>query len=322
MASSSAAAAAAATGSGSLARWPNATLLVEPRSGFEAVDQFVAAATTSVDITMYELADPVFEADLAADAARGVDVRVLLDQAYHGAEVNEPAYGYLRAHGVHARWANASAILHQKTITVDDTESLIATFNLVSKYASSSRNLGYFDTDPADVAAIVATFAHDWSGLPPAPAPGGSGDLVWSPGSTSRLVALIDSAATSLDVESEEIADQPVVDALVSACRRGVDVHVVMEADPQWDPVFDQIVAAGGHVVTYPASARLYIHAKFLVIDDSVLWLGSENFSVASLVYNRELGIVIDNAPDVHEVASVFASDVAGGEPYREGATP
>jgi hypothetical protein len=50
------------------------------------------------DLTMYELNDPTAEADLAADAARGVDVRAVLDQNL-GKASNAAAYAYLAAHG-------------------------------------------------------------------------------------------------------------------------------------------------------------------------------------------------------------------------------
>jgi len=298
---------------------PGGTLLVEPQAGYGVVDRFVAGATRSVDVTMYELADPVFEQALAEDAARGVAVRVLLDSAYHGGEVNQEADTWLTSHGVAVRWANSSEIFHQKTITVDGTESLIATFNLVSRYEATSRNFGYFDADPADVAAIVATFDQDWTGAPPGPAPSGSGDLIWSPGATSRLVALIGSATGSLDVECEELSDPSILDALLAAAERHVQVRVVAEADPGLSSALGELVAAGAKVVTYPATGPLYIHAKLLVVNGSVLWIGSENFSVASLVDNRELGVVISDPSVVQQAAQVFSSDFAGGLPFGPG---
>jgi PLD-like domain len=66
----------------------------------------ITGARHSVDLTMYELADPTAEADLAADAGRGVDVRVLLDRHLEKSR-NTSAYNYLNAHGVHVRWAPA-----------------------------------------------------------------------------------------------------------------------------------------------------------------------------------------------------------------------
>ena len=54
--------------------------LTEPQDGIGPIYRLITRARSSVDLTMYELADPTAEADLAADAARGVDVRVILDQ--------------------------------------------------------------------------------------------------------------------------------------------------------------------------------------------------------------------------------------------------
>lgn len=53
-----------------------------------------------------------------------------------------------------------------------------------------------------------------------------------------------------------------------------------------------------------------------------MLWVGSENFSVASLCANRELGIVLKGPRDVEEARQAFDTDFAGGEPLRtEGAS-
>src|SRR5580704_16856538 len=74
------------------------------------------------DLTMYELADRTSEADLAADAARGVDVRVLLDQHLEKSR-NASACNYLNAHHVRVGWAPAGTTYHQKTLTVDNATS-------------------------------------------------------------------------------------------------------------------------------------------------------------------------------------------------------
>lgn len=78
-------------------------VLAEPAAGIGPVYQLITGARSAVDLTMYELADPIAEADLAADAAREVDVRVILDQHLERS-ANTGAYDYLTAHGVHVRW--------------------------------------------------------------------------------------------------------------------------------------------------------------------------------------------------------------------------
>ena len=79
-------------------------LLTEPASGIGPIYKLITGAKHSVDLTMYELIDPTAEADLAADAARGVNVRVLLDRHLEKSR-NTGAYHYLSAHRVHVRWA-------------------------------------------------------------------------------------------------------------------------------------------------------------------------------------------------------------------------
>ena len=48
----------------------------------DAIYALLASARHSVDLTMYELEDTHAEQLLATDAARGVDVRVILNHAY------------------------------------------------------------------------------------------------------------------------------------------------------------------------------------------------------------------------------------------------
>ena len=188
---------------------------------------------------MYELADPTAEADLAADAARGVDVRVLLDQHLEKSR-NTGAYDYLAAHGVHVRWAPAGTTYHQKTLTVDDATSVIMTLNLVAEDYSGTRDFAVIDTGRADVAAIVATFNADFAGRAITP-PDGT-DLVWSPtNAQGSVLSVINGATHTLAVEDEEMDDPAVTGALAAAARRGVNVTITMTADPEWDQAFTEL---------------------------------------------------------------------------------
>ncbi len=264
---------------------------------------------------MYELADPQAVDILEADAARGVVVRVLLDQDYSGASVNAGAYSELGSHGVQVRWAPAGTIFHQKTITVDRHTSAIMTLNLTSEYYSSTRDFALVTTDPADVAAIEQVFGSDWSGSG-APETGTTGtNLVWSPGAEAPLLALIGSARHSLLIENEEMDDSDIVDALISAARRGVGVEVVMTYSSSWAAELEDLAAAGVRVHTYASDAALYIHAKVIVADDRTAFVGNQNFSVSSLEYNRELGVITSDAALVEAVARTVTGDYDGASP-------
>ena len=278
----------------------------------QPIYSLMSSARDTLDMTMYELADPTTVGIFEADARRGVRVRVLLDQDYEGYSINEPDFSQLASNGVQVRWAPAGTIFHQKTITVDDRTSAIMTLNLTSEYYPTTRDFAVVTTDEPDVAAVEQVFDTDWTNTG-APTTGPAGqNLVWSPGAEAAIVSLIDSAQHSLLVENEEMDDPDVTNALESAAQRGVDVDVVMTYSSSWADAFDDLTSAGVHVRTYSADASLYIHAKVVVVDDTTLFLGSQNFSASSLNYNRELGIITTDTSLVGPVYQTVASDFAG----------
>jgi phosphatidylserine/phosphatidylglycerophosphate/cardiolipin synthase-like enzyme len=65
----------------------------------------------------------------------------------------------------------------------------------------------------------------------------------------------------------------------------------------------------------------LYIHAKLLVVDAGTsrarAFAGSENLSDASLLHDRELGVVLAAPHLVDQVAAVIAGDVRDGRRWR-----
>ena len=295
------------------------SLYVEPNSGPTPVYALLRSARHTVDLEIYELEDDQAVAILVADARRGVRVRVLLDAHFVG-RYNQPAYSYLQARGVAVRWAPAQfEVTHEKAIVVDGRVAAVMTMNLTARYYPSSRDFVVEDRSPADVGAVASTFAHDWAngGLPEASPP----DLVWSPGAQDALVALIASARHELLVENEEMNDETVTNALQAAARRGVRVEVVMTRQREWAGAFDALARAGVAVRTYAYSAPLYIHAKAIVVDPGSprarAFVGSQNFANASLLYNRELGLLSSQPAIVDRLAGVVRADAAGATPWR-----
>ena len=301
-------------------------MIVEPSklgsaAGMQPVYDFVLSAKKSVDVTMYELTDPIMVDDLIADQRRGVQVRVILD-TNREASRNAPAFDALEAGGVKVTWADKSyEATHQKTITVDRAESLILTGNLTSGYYTTTRDFGVFDTDPQDVTAIEAVFNADFAHRPVEPSDGA--DLVWSPGSQAQMLAVINGAKHSLSIENEEMGDPEIESAIVAAAERGVKVEVTMTADSAYDGAWTAIVRAGGHVHLYAdASWDLYIHAKTTIADAGFntrrIYVGSINFSSASMYLNRELGVITTEATIVNEVEKVVTSDYSDCTPTTD----
>ncbi len=131
---------------------------------------------------------------------------------------NGAAFTYLSAHGVAVRWAPAiDNTFHIKSICVDGARCAIMTLNLTSRYYPTTRDFAVMDADRADVTAVEQTFAGDYQGHPGTPKSGG--DLVWSPGSTAPLAALVGGADRTVLVYNEELSDPTMVDALAGAAR-------------------------------------------------------------------------------------------------------
>ncbi len=295
-------------------------LVTEPTDAYQQIYSLINSASSTLDMTMYELTDTKAEDDLVADAKRGVTVRVILDVNREKTH-NTPAFNYLSSNGVHVVWAATKyAATHQKTITVDKVESAIMSGNLTSQYYATSRDFAILDTNLVDVGAIEKVFNADYTGATITP---GDGDnLTWSPtDSQATLLSVINSATKTLQVENEEMADTAITNALVAQAKKGVNVSITMTANSSYDSAFDQLKAAGAHVRLYPNnSTALYIHAKVILADSALTthesYIGSINFSDYSLNKNRELGFITHDDTITSGLAAALTSDFNGATAY------
>ena len=88
-----------------------------------------------------------------------------------------------------------------------------------------------------------------------------------------------------------------------------MNVQVLMTLDVGWLSAVSALSAAGVHIRTFDAKASTYIHAKAIVADGKLAFIGSENFSDGSLDANRELGLLFSKSDVVAQLEAVFRSD-------------
>ena len=299
------------------------SIIVEPNGNHaNELATAITGATTSVYVTMYELdASNILNA-LVARKQAGLDVQVILDGSTTNKSFNTSAYNTLKNAGISVVWSSSAfTYTHEKTVILDGATAWIMTMNLNTSSPTSNREYLAIDTDATDVAEATAIFKADHAMMSITP----SGPLVVAPtNARPDLVALIDTATTSLDVEGEEFSDTystGVVNAVARAASRGVTVRVVI-ANGQADTTsINRVKNAGGTVVmTGPTSGNgtstnPYIHAKAIVVDNAKAFVGSENFSAGSLAYNRELGVIFNTATEVAKVETAIATDYGKGTP-------
>lgn len=305
---------------------PSQTLVIEPDQALTPIYNLINAAKSTIDLTMYELVDTDASGLLCQAAARGVTVRVILDVNLEKSS-NTAAYNQLNACGASAVWAwTKYSATHQKTLTIDaataNAQTAIMTLNMTSRYYSTTRDFAVIENDANDIAAIETTFNADFKHSTITPPTGD--DLIWSPtNSQTSLLPIINGAKKTLLVENEEMSDSAIVSALENAAENGVQVTIVMTNDDNdYASEFDALSNAGANISTYPDNdTALYIHAKAILADygtsSAKAYVGSENFSSASLTKNRELGLSTTNASILTQLNTTISNDYSGGTPWN-----
>lgn len=292
----------------------------------------INSAKTSLRMTMFHLTDPQVVDALIAAKQRGVHVQVIVDNQQIPKEKPTGAYHRLTEAGVEARGSSPMfSITHCKSFTIDGTTAYIMTLNL-TKIADRVRDVGYVTTDTETVRFVEELFATDWDNAinntnnTPAQIPD---HIVVSPtNSRDRLRTLFQSATKSLHVVVENLSYNDMIQDMIDAHNRGVDVQVLLprcnisNADFNM-PAAQKLNEVGIPVRMMPApdSAETpYIHQKSIVVDGAKGFLGSENFSFNSIEHARELGILFDDPNQIKQLEEVFSSDYAKSLTYDQAA--
>lgn len=292
------------------------TFAVGPEDGPAAVLDGIRGARRRVLMEMYLLTAPEAVSALLTARRAGADVRVLLEPMPFGEpDANLPAYAALVAAGVDVRWTTRrEGLTHAKVIIVDG-RAIITTANLTVSGLGVNREFTVVDTDAVDVRWAEALWTADAVGAEPGTPPART-HLVASPiDARSRLTAALEAARSSIEVEMEELSDSDVVARLLRARERGVIVTVVAPATDTSAATTAALRALGAGAVSVRLLAVPTVHAKAMVIDRRLLYVGSVNFTRASFDDNREVGILLEAPRAAGRIAATIAGDAAAGRP-------
>lgn len=273
-------------------------------------------------------------------AARGAECCLLIDSlASKGARQNlEPK---LRAAGIEVRELlpvgffrrNAARVdlrNHRKIAVIDGRTAYVGSQNVVN--ADFKPGLIYEElvarlTGPA-VAQLQAVFLADrffeaQTGEHDArffPQPDTSGSVLAQvlpsgPGfplanNQRMIVALLHSARQRVVITTPYfVPDESLLQALQTACLRGVEVHLVMPE--QADQVlvclaqrsfYEELLEMGVRIYLYQ---RRFLHAKHLSFDDTVAIIGSSNMDIRSFQLNAEISVIVYDCDFVAKLRSI-----------------
>lgn len=298
-------------------------LIVEPEDGLEPVRRFIESAQTSLLVKQFTFTEPsLIEAVIGRQKA-GVAVRVMLNAARSGGDrANDETYEQFRRAGVLVQWCSPKFyVTHEKSIVVDGRAAMVATYNLMVKYFSLTRDYGIITEHPGHVAQIADVFDADWDHRDYTPE--ADGGLLWS-NSNSRyqMARFIDKATTKLLVQHPKYVDAVIIDHIAAATERGVKVKVLCGGKhgiSEWDVLdtFASLRTLRRFGVKVRKQVNLRVHAKLLIVDDREALVGSMNIDRSAFDLRRELGIVIDHQPVVDRLKEVFKSDWGHSRHYE-----
>jgi cardiolipin synthase len=234
---------------------------------------------------------------------------------------------------------------HRKILVVDGRVAFAGGVNIAATYSKSSlfrsqtkdtTKVGWRDTHlqiegPA-VAALQWMFLDNWASqkegdlpdkdyFPPLPA---AGDKVLrvlrsQPGSNHEIFkayfVAIQGATKSIHITSAYfIPDAQILQALLEAARRGVDVKLILpNRTDNW------LTSHAGHslyVQMLEAKIRIYelntaiLHAKTAVIDSTWSTVGSTNLDMRSFLHNKEVNVVVLGDAFGLEMEGAFRDDL------------
>jgi cardiolipin synthase len=286
-----------------------------------------------------------FTTALTAAAARGVDVRIVLD-SYGAGDLPDDYGRRLAGAGVQVQWFNPFQFwtleetnyrTHRKVMVVDGRIAYTGGLGIADQWLGNAgspkewRDTQFEIRGPA-VRALEACFYENWieSGgtsapLDPAPdpiEPGSRSLVLWSNptggASNVKLLYLLSLAAArqTIDIQSPYfVLDESTRGVLDAARARGVRVRILTEGEETdaW-PVkhasraqFQALLEAGYEIWEYQPTM---MHVKAVVVDGTWSIIGSANFDNRSFELNDEVVVAVGSDALAGEITRALDADL------------
>jgi phosphatidylserine/phosphatidylglycerophosphate/cardiolipin synthase-like enzyme len=329
-----------------LAAFGTSTAVLTPlidRPGTSAYCDAVAAAmedaSSSIDLLLSS-ADvtgvPLWDSVIAA-SDRGVSVRVLLDASDWAPDItadNQRVVSYLTGHGIECRFDDPGVTTHAKMAVLDRTVVVLGSSNW-NKYAFLEHEQTNVMIEDAEVGgAFSEYFDRLWEARLPVdgveidfdaalsdepaivPLPDGPETALYA----ALLLKLLPRARRSVHVAMYRVSVYPnypgslaneLVDGLISAARRGLDVRILIDDCRYYADSADANLASAITLYQQGIEVRFdgpeeTTHVKLVVIDGESVVLGSTNWNYYSLEQNVEANVGLLRIPQVAEAFEAY----------------
>jgi cardiolipin synthase len=332
-----------ASGAASETTAAGVTWLDDGIGAYETFLREIRGAKRSIRLVTFVVADDttgrtLVEA-LIERAAAGVEVRLLLDDflRFHAPHdllrKLEAAGGQVQRFMplVHVPFRGRGNLRnHRKIALFDGERAIVGGMNLADEYMGPApsetrwRDLSTLVTGDA-VSTLDAIFRADWefasqkrlTAPPSPPSPGSVALRVIPSGPDSPSDPIYDALLMAVfRAESRFwistpyfIPDEPLMRALAIAARRGIDVRIFVPArsnhllaDLVAGPCLRELEAEGVRVHRH----RIMLHAKSILVDETLAVVGSANFDMRSLFLDYEIALFFSGKQEVTRLTAWF----------------
>ncbi len=141
-----------------------------------------------------------------------------------------------------------------------------------------------------------------------------SRSIIVLPDDTAKpLLEAISKAAKSIRVKMFLFSDPSLLQAVIDAQHRGVDVRIMLnperrDGEKENAESRKKLTGAGVHVIDSNPDFDL-THEKSMVIDDETAFVQSLNWETENLTVTRDYAVVTSNEHEVEEIAQCFDAD-------------
>lgn len=283
---------------------------------------FINSAQSSIHIASFEFNLPRVADALINAKARGVDVRWVTDDE-NGLNIDsDPKRGQftrLIQNGIEVKDDNGrSALMHNKFWIFDKQITWTGSTNITVNGIYKQNNNVIVIRSPE----IALIYEREWEELwtaqlgPRAPSTinnqwailnGNAIQVLFSPEDKAliNLIALVNDAQVSIRFLAFSFTDYPLAQTMIDRARAGVDVKGVFETFGSNSPNSELKTFWCANVPARQDGNGSFLHHKVVIIDNSIVFTGSFNFSTNADESNEENAIIIDNP----EIASLYLQE-------------
>jgi cardiolipin synthase A/B len=297
------------------------SIIVLPEDSAQPILDAINNAKKSIRIKMFVFSDPSLLNAVIAAEKRGVDVRIMLNPARrNGKEENGPCRETLANVGIKVLDSNpVFDLTHEKSMVIDDTTAFVQSLNWETENLTTTRDYAIVTTHKHEVREIAQCFDADWNRT--------KFDtdehkhLIWCIGNgRQRLGQLIDTAERSLWLQNERYQDPTIIEHLVRAHSRGVQIRI-MARPPHKLKKEKLIEGVSGLRILQDIGVKIHklkhikLHAKLIFADDARAIIGSINLAPGSFDSRRELAIEVDDEHIIHRIKKTLLTDWENSHP-------